>query len=197
MAVWSLNRPLQHTGHLGMCGAPIMNASHRQPERIIRFASWKLLLPFVPLAILVGISYLVNAEAWHNASVWVYLVFGGIVLFLCFGCLVLPRRHLLHLTPEGLTIQYLMSQRRYSWSEVRNVRVIEGPTVNSMPTGRRVVFDLAEDSAQRTNATRLFAGINGYDVSIMAWFDIDAEELAEVLTEWQQDYASGKPATDS
>jgi hypothetical protein len=173
-----------------------MNTSGRQTERIIRFDRRKLLLLFAPLAVLVGLSFLVGAESWRNAPVWVYLVFGGLGLFLGFSCLVLPRQHFLYLTPQGLTIQYLTSRHHYSWHEVRNFRVTEGPSINHLPTGRRVVFEISEDSAQRTTAVRLVAGINGYDASIMAWFNISAEDLADVLNEWQRHYGCGKQTDD-
>jgi len=173
-----------------------MSASRRPTDRVIRFDGRKLLLLFAPLAALVGLSLLVNAESWRHAPVWVYLVFGGLGLFLGFSWLVLARWHLLHLTPQGLTIQYLTSCRCYSWDEVRNFRVTDGPSINHLPTGRRVVFDLSDDSARRTTAVRLVAGLNGYDVSIMACFGIGAEELAEVLNAWQRQYGHGKPCDD-
>jgi hypothetical protein len=114
-------------------------------------------------------------------------------LFLVVACLVLPRRYFVQLTPEGLTLQYLTSCRRYSWAEVRNFRVAEGATVNSLPMGRKVVFDLAPRSRQRTTIVRVAAGINRYDVSILATFTISAEELATVLNEWQQLYGQAEP----
>ncbi len=173
-----------------------MNPPAVQPEQFIRFSCAKLLLIFVPLAILVGISLLVNPQSWANAPAWVYWVFGGVVMFLCCACLILPRRYFLHLTAEGLTIQYPMNRRHYSWDEVRDFRIAVGPTVKGSPTGRRVVFDLADDSPQRTTLLRTVAAINGYDVSIMATFTMSADELVEVLNEWQQRYGKAETIVD-
>jgi hypothetical protein len=112
-------------------------------------------------------------------------VFGGLPFFAILGCVVLPRRFFLRLTPSGFTIQYLTSQRHYNWNEVRHFRVAEGPTIHHMPFGRKVVFDLTDDSPQRTTTVRTLAGVNGYDVSILATFSISAEELVRVLNEWR------------
>jgi hypothetical protein len=173
-----------------------MNDSPTQPEQFIRFSCVKLLLLFAPLAVLVGISLLVNPESWRTASDWVYWVFGGVIVLVCCGCLILPRRYFLHLNSDGLSIQYLTGRRRYSWDEVHNFRVGGGPTVNGMPTGRRVVFDLAENSPQRTTLVEAAAAINGYEVSIFASFGISADDLAELLNEWQQRYATGETIED-
>jgi hypothetical protein len=167
-----------------------MNTLAKPSELILRFSGAKLLLLFAPLALLIVVSVLVNPEEWRSQSSWVYISLGGVALFLVVGCLVLPRRYFLHLTPKGLAIQYIASRRSYSWDEIRNFRVARGPKVNEMPTGRRVVFDLAEGSAQRTALVKMSAAVNGYDVSILATFGSSAAELAGVLNDWQQRYAS-------
>ena len=165
-----------------------MISSARQADLIIRFQGAKLLLIFAPLAALVALSVVVNPESWRDAPLWVYGVFGGLALFLVFACLVMPRRHYLHLTSGGLAIQYLTSRRQYAWHEVRSFRVAQGPAVAYLPTGRRIVFDLADDSPHRTPLVRVAAHVNGYDGSILDTFGIGAEELARVLNEWQQCY---------
>ena len=112
-----------------------------------------------------------NPESWREAT-WTWWFFGGLALLVLCGCVLLPRRYFLRLTPEGLLIQYLTGQRHYSWDEVRHFRISEGPTVNHMPTGRKVVFDLTDDSPRRTALVRATAGINGYDVSILATLSV-------------------------
>jgi hypothetical protein len=36
----------------------------------------------------------------------------------------------------------------------------------------------------------LASKVNGYGVSVMAMFNLDAEEVVELLTEWQQRYGA-------
>jgi hypothetical protein len=169
-----------------------MNTVDRQSEQVIRFSSLKLLLLFVPLALLVALSVYINPESWETAPAWVYWVFGVLGLFLVFGCIVMPWRYYLRMAPDGLTIQYPMTQRHNSWDEVRNFRVGGGPSVRGMSTGRRIVFDLAEDSPQRTALVKMAAVVNGYDVSVLALFGIGAGDLAGLLNEWQQRHGPGK-----
>ena len=173
-----------------------MTLPRGQPERFFRFDYRKLPILFLPLAALIGLSVLVNADAWRNAPLSVYAAFGGVGLFLVLGSIIMPQRLFLHLTPEGLTIHYLTSRRHYSWDEAQNFRVTEGPYVRLLSTGRRIVFDLAEGSAQRTTAVRMVASINGYDVSIMDWFNVGAEKLARELNAWQQRYDEGTLSED-
>ena len=158
-------------------------------ERFIRFNGAKLLLLFAPLACLVVVSMLVDFEPWRHGPLWVDLAFAGVVLFLVIACLVFPRRLFVHLTPEGLTVQYLANRRSFSWDEISNFRVVEGPKIYHMPTGRRVVFDLAEDSPHWSTALRLAAVINRYDFCIISCLDVSADELASMLNAWQQHYA--------
>ena len=81
---------------------------------------------------------------------------------------------------------YPMRRRFYEWNEIENLQVVGGPHIQFLPTGSRIVFDLAEGSAQRTAAVRAIAAANGYDVSMMGWFAIGAEELAGELERWRQ-----------
>lgn len=161
-------------------------------ERVIRFNALKLLLLFVPLAVLVALSMWLDFDSWRNGDLWMFLVFGGVALILLVGIVVGPRRCYLRLTPESLTVSHLIGSRTYRWPEVRNFRLVH-KTINATPAGNLVVFDLAEESPHLTAGKRLASKINGYHVSIMAMFHLDAEELANLLNEWQHRYgmASG------
>lgn len=170
-----------------------MNESSELHERIIRFNPWKILLLFVPLGVLVAISLYINFDSWRDADLWVYLVFGGIILFLLFSFVVMPFRHYLRLAPEGLTIQYLTHQKFYSWDEVSNFRVV-ARTVNATPAGNRVVWDLALDSPHRSGLVEMAAALNRYDASLMASYSMSAAEIAQLLNTWQLRY--GRPATE-
>jgi hypothetical protein len=84
------------------------------PTVTIRFSSKKLLLIFIPLAVLVIISLSINPEPWLRAEAWVYWTFGGVAAFLVFACAIMPSQYYLRLTPEGLTIHYVGWGRFYT-----------------------------------------------------------------------------------
>ena len=170
-----------------------MNASAGQPGRFIRFTSGRLLFWFVPLAIVGCLSLLLDPQSWRDAPPRAYGMFGGGVLIILFLLLVAPRRLYLHRTPEGLTIQYLTGRRHYSWGEVRNFRVADGPTVDYLRAGRRIVFDLEERSPRRTAPVRTVARLTGFDVSFPDVFEIGGEELISVLNAWQRIYLLAEP----
>jgi Bacterial PH domain len=157
-------------------------------ELVVRFSRLKLLLPFIPLVLLVGISVAWNPDAWRNGPVWQYVVFGVVIVVLLVGCILLPRRYYLRLSPTGLTAGYLTGERSYRWDEIKNIR-LTSRKVNDLSGVNLVVFDLAEDSPQRTGLVRATSRVNRYDVSILAIFDLSGEELVEVLTEWQKKYS--------
>ena len=164
---------------------------------IIRFNGRRFLRAFVPFFILVAISLVVNFDKWLHASAWTLWTMGIFFAFLLFGCLVMPRRYFLELQPEGLTIQYLTSKKSYAWSELRDFRVIK-QSINHVPVGSVVGFNLTEDSPHRTKLIKLanasrriqMLGKRGYDVSIYAVFNLSAYELASLLNEWQGRYGN-------
>jgi hypothetical protein len=152
--------------------------------QIVRFSRLRLLLVFVPLFVLLAISVAMNPDRWLDAEPWVYAIFGGIALLLVLGTLFLPFFYYLRLTPEGLTIHYIGSERFFTWSEVRGFRVQR--RVRRGALAQLVVFDLTEDSSHRTTLNRLTSAVNGYDISILATFTISASDLANLLEDWQR-----------
>jgi hypothetical protein len=158
------------------------------PEQTIRFSGAKFLLLFAPVFILAAISMAVHPEQWRNLSVWELQVFGGVVLFFLLGVLILPYRYFMHLTASGLTIQYVASKVFYTWDEIVEFR-IEVRAIKHIPIGNLIVFNLTEDSPHRTKARRLVSSIIKYDVSILATFDMNAEDLINVLNEWRERYS--------
>jgi hypothetical protein len=162
-------------------------------EQIIRFNRLKLLLPFIPLALLVGISMALNFEGWMNASWWIYAVFGGIIALLVAGWFSLPRSYYLHLAADGLTVAKPIGTRHYRWSEVRGFRV-SGMTVNGVSKINQVAFDFSESSPRRTATVKASRLVTGYDSSFAAMYSVDAEDIAELLNEWQQRYGSVEPS---
>jgi Bacterial PH domain len=154
-------------------------------EQIIRFSRLKLLLPFIPLAILLGISIALNLEGWRDASWWLYAILGGVFAFFVTGNLYLPRSYYLRLAADGLTVAKPIGTRHYRWSEVRGFRV-SGMTVNGVSKVNQVAFDFSEDSPLRTVAVKASRLVTGYDSSFAAMYAIDAEDVARLLNEWQQ-----------
>ncbi|SRR5579871_6033123 len=166
-----------------------MTAPEEPSSLTIRFSPKKLLLIFVPIAVLVAISLAINFDAWRRAEAWVYWAFGGLIVGLVFACIVMPSTYFLRLTPEGLRINYVIWHRFYQWDEMRNFRVIL-QTVNNVAGSNLVVFNLTEASPQRSMLTRMAGAINQYDVSIMATFDHTADEIVDLLNSWQQRYGT-------
>ncbi|MDF5713215.1 MAG: hypothetical protein PUP93_04845 [Rhizonema sp. NSF051] len=162
---------------------------------IIRFNGRRFLRAFFPFLIIVAISLIVNFDKWIHAPTWTLWTMGIFFAFLLFGCLVMPRRYFLELQPEGLTIQYITSKKFYTWSEVDDFRVIK-QSINHVPMGSVVGFNLNHDSPHRTRLIKLanasrriqMLGKRGYDVSIYAVFDLSAYSLANLLNEWQHRY---------
>jgi len=164
---------------------------------IIRFNGLRFLRAFISFFILVAISLVVNFDQWLHAPTWTLWTMGIFFAFLLFGCLVMPNRYFLHLQLEGLTIQYLTAKRFYTWSEVWDFRVVK-QSINHLPVGSVIGFNLTEDSPHRTRLTKLanasrrlqMLGERGYDVSIFAVFDLSPEDLANLLNDWQQRYGN-------
>lgn len=171
-----------------------MPPTNDQSKLTIRFSPKKLLLIFLPIAVLVAISLAINFEAWQRAEAWVYWSFGGIVVGLVFACVVMPSTYFLCLTPEGLRINYVVWHRFYKWDEMRDFRVVT-QTVNNVAGSNLVVFDLTEDSPHRSMLTRMAGAINKYDVSIMATFDHTAGQIVDLLHAWKEQYGTAnRPA---
>ena len=71
-------------------------------------------------------------------------------------------------------------------------------SINHVPVGSVVGFNLTEDSPHRTKLIKLanasrriqMLGKRGYDVSIYAVFNLSAYELASLLNEWQGRYGN-------
>jgi hypothetical protein len=171
-----------------------------EPESLtIRFNRWKLVLLFVPLLLLAALSLAINFQAWVDAQLWVHLVCGGVVALVVLGCIFLPKRYYLCLTPNGLIIQYVGSRRFYTWDELTNIRT-ESTSMDGTPSGNRILLDLDESSPRRNARMRLTRPIVGYDVAIFATFDRSASEIVELLHQWQARYrhcGGPIPAIDS
>ena len=167
-------------------------------EQIIRFSRLKLSLPFIPLAILMGISFALNAEGWRDTSWWVVASLGGVFAFFVVGSLYLPRTYYLRLTADGLTVAKPIGTRHYLWSEVRGFRV-SGMTVNGVSNINQIAFDFSEDSPRRTVAVKASRLVTGYDSAFAAMYSIDAEDIASLLNEWQQRFGHGdaRPADEA
>jgi hypothetical protein len=162
----------------------------RTGDLFIRFSPVKLLLVFVPLALLVALSLLVNFESWQRAEPSTVATFVVIPALVLLACVVLPRRYYLRLSPEGLTVHYLGARRFYAWEEMYDIRVASQSGLRAAT--RFVVFDLARDSPRRTATHKLSKMVNGYDVGLMAVYELRAEVIVALLTEWRRRYREAR-----
>jgi hypothetical protein len=166
------------------------NAATDDVGLTIRFNRWRLLLVFLPLAVLIVISVVIGPEKWLTAELWVYCAFAALVVFLLVACVAMPYCYYLQLTPEGLTVQFIGSKRFYRWDEIHNFRVLSGGP--SMTT-QQIIFDLTADSPKRSTLVKAGALISGYDVSVLATYDLAAEDVVLLLTAWQARHTSAQP----
>ena len=158
-------------------------------ERIVRFSAFKLILFFLPVALLATLSVAIDPQAWRKEPHWPACVLVAAVAFLVYGCLVWPRTFYLRLTPEGLFIHRGMSEQHYHWSEVYDFRVVDGPG----RTGIRIVWNLTNESPHRTALIIAAHSVLGHDGSLLNTFAIPADELVALLNTWQQ--ASSETST--
>src|SRR5262249_3622485 len=114
---------------------------------------------------------------------------GLAVLFLVawFG---LPRCYYLCMGPDGLVVQYPFNKRFYTWDEVNNLRVVNKSVSDNAPLTNYIVFDLPADSPKRNSMKRFTNLMLGYDISILAMFEMDAEEVVGLLKIWKVQYGT-------
>jgi len=171
-----------------------MSQASENPSLKIRFSRARLLLVFAPVAILVVISLAINFDAWLSMAPRTAALWAGLILLVVTGCVVMPRCYYLELSPQGLRVQYVGTQRFYRWHEMRDFRV--GSQTGMSATANMIQFDLSADSPQRGLLTKLTSVVNRYDVSIMATYELGADEIIDLLNEWQARYANSA-ATES
>jgi hypothetical protein len=171
-----------------------MNQADTSHDEIFYFRRTKLLAFFAPVVALTGLSLMINPQSWRDSPLWVYGVFGALVLFLIYGCLVLPGSFYLQLTPAGFLIHNPLWPVHYPWKDIRNFRVVDGPALDFLGTGIRIVFDLADDSTHRTALSNAAASINHHDRSLLDMFTVSPEKLVATLNEWRELYGKMSPS---
>jgi hypothetical protein len=162
-------------------------------EQVLRCKSWKMLLLFVPVLLLTILSMSLDFDSWRKMG-WSSLgTIMGVWLFMLSLPLLMRWRYYLRLSPEGLEIHYLVGRRRfYTWHQVENFRVQEMKNPTDIPTpANLVVFDLTERAPRRSVLQKTLRFFNRYDNSLFAAFELDAQEMADLLNDWQRNH--GRP----
>ncbi len=79
----------------------------------------------LPVAGLIGLSWLVNPQSWREAGAWVYAVlalFFGLVLLMP---LLLKQRAWLKLDGEGMHLKMLLREETFLWRDIENFATAE------------------------------------------------------------------------
>lgn len=139
-------------------------------ERIsFRAASmWRL---FLPLAMLVAISVLVNREAWTRVNGLIYGVFAGTLVLARAAHFLLRRYYFLEFAPAGLTVATLGRQRFVPWSEIEGVDFARRDGAAS--AAHVILLKLRRASALRK--------IVGGDLSSLAVYDRTPAKIVALL----------------
>jgi Bacterial PH domain len=130
-----------------------------------RFQPFRLLRPFLILALICVGSYWLNPEPWHHLSMSTKLLFGGSLLVVVVLLLTLRNRMFLRIDEQGVTIQYIAGAPRfYAWSAIDSVRIFK---VNFLMIPMTSSLHLRMKS--------------GSVASIPGFFDESAQEIAEKI----------------
>jgi len=129
---------------------------------------------------------------WAKLTPWTAAGMGSFAGVLLFGMVSMPNSYYLHLSPEGLTIQYVAHHRFYAWHEIRDFR-IGGYRPDGVMPGNVIVFNLADQSRDKAPTGELCRSLLGYDVSLMATYEKSPAEIVQLLQVWQSRYQKTEP----
>jgi len=161
-------------------------------------ADLELLRPGGRRWILVGLI----CAAFVAVAIWLQLldgVNGGLLfvgLFFGAGLLVaafqlVPGVSCLRIMTEGLVVRHLGRVRTYSWQGIDNFRVFEVRT--RYYHQRFVGWDTCDDAPPGVQRSKLSRLLSGVDDSLPDTYGEDADELAQRLQRYRDQYAGRRP----
>ena len=150
------------------------------------FTPGRLALLAIPMAALIGVSYLLNPQSWTDAGWWVYAALAGFFIVVLVMPLILKKRAWLRLDQEGMHVHMLLREETYRWHDIESFATVEldhGP----VPMARFVGINFrGKPPSIPAILAPLMQRVNGYHRSVPAWFGgLNAMELRGLLEEWR------------